>query len=140
MSGTASATELLLMCGMNVWKWWRHHRIMTVNEMQFSLMPEKETVNAVFMWRWLQKKYNANGQVLCLDLKKPFHRLPRKVLEWAMGKKGKPDILVISVMSLYEGAKTRARVDYEWSKMFEIKVGILKGCVLSPFLLAVVVN
>ena len=48
-----------------------------------------------------------------VDLKKAFDRVQRKVLEWAMRKKGIPDVLVRSVMSLYEGAKTRVRVDSE---------------------------
>ena len=43
-------------------------------------------------------------------------------------------MLVRSVMSLYEGAKTRVRVDSE----FEVKVGIHQGLVLSPFLFAAV--
>ena len=44
---------------------------------------------------------------------------------------------VISVMSLYEGAKARVRVDSESSKKFEVKVGMHQRSVLSPFLLAV---
>ena len=43
-------------------------------------------------------------------------------------------------MSLYEGAKTRVRVDSELSERLEVKVGMHQGSVLSPFLLAVVVN
>ena len=43
-------------------------------------------------------------------------------------------------MSLYEGAKTRVRVDYELSEEFEDKVGMHEGSVLSPFLFAVVVD
>ena len=44
-----------------------------------------------------------------------FDRVPRKVLEWAMRKKGIPEVVVRSVMSLYEGARTRVRVDSEMS-------------------------
>ena len=36
-------------------------------------------------------------------------------------------------MSLYEGAKTRVRVDFELSEEFEVKVGMHQGPVLSPF-------
>ena len=43
-------------------------------------------------------------------------------------------------MSLYEGAKTRVRVDYELSAEFEVKVGMRQGCVLSRFLFGVVVE
>ena len=51
-----------------------------------------------------------------------------------MRKKGIPEVLVRSVMSLYEGAKTRVRVDSELSEEFDVKVG------MSPFLVAVVVD
>ena len=44
------------------------------------------------------------------------------------------------MMSLYKGAKTRVRVDSELSKDLEVKVRMHQGSVLSPFLLAVVVD
>ena len=43
---------------------------------------------------------------LCMcfvDLEKSFDRVPRKVFEWATRKKGIPEVLVRSVMSLYGG-------------------------------------
>ena len=43
-------------------------------------------------------------------------------------------------MSLYDGAKTRVRVDSYLSEEFEVKVGMHQGSVLSPFLLAVMVD
>ena len=49
-------------------------------------------------------------------------------------------MLVGSVMSLYEGAWTRIRMDSELSEEFEFKVGMDRGSVLSPFVLAVVVE
>ena len=42
-----------------------------------------------------------------VDLEKAFDRVPRKVLERALRKKVMPDVLVRSVMSLYDGAKIR---------------------------------
>ena len=35
-----------------------------------------------------------------VDLEKAFGRVARKVLEWAMRKKGLPEVLVSSVMSV----------------------------------------
>ena len=75
-----------------------------------------------------------------VGLEKAFDRVPRKVLEWALRKKGMPDVLVGSVMSLYEGVKTRVRVDTELSEEFDVKVGMHHGSVQSPFLFAVVVD
>ena len=43
-------------------------------------------------------------------------------------------------MSLYEGSKTRVRVDSELSEEFEVKVGMHQGSVLSPFCFALVVD
>ena len=41
--------------------------------------------------------------------------------EWAMRKKEIPEVLVRSVLSLYEGTKTRVKVDHELSDEFEAK-------------------
>ena len=48
------------------------------------------------------------------------------------------EVLDRSVMSLYEGAKTRVIVDSELSEEFEVKVGMYQGFVLPPFLFAMV--
>ena len=45
-----------------------------------------------------------------VDLDKAFDRVPRNVLEWVMRKKGIPEVLVKSLMSLYE----EQRQDSEW--------------------------
>ena len=45
-----------------------------------------------------------------------------------------------SVLSLYDGAKTRVRVNSELSEKFEVKVWMQQGYVLSPSFFAVVVD
>ena len=45
-------------------------------------------------------EYHVRGIKLymcCVDLEKAFDRVPRRVLEWAMTKKGIPDVLVCDV-------------------------------------------
>ena len=37
-----------------------------------------------------------------VDLDEAFDRVPRKVLEWVMRKKGIPEVLFTSVMYLFE--------------------------------------
>ena len=75
-----------------------------------------------------------------MDLEKAFDRVPMKVLEWASRKKKIPEALARPVMSLYDGARTRVRVDSELSEEFEVKVGMHQASVLSSFLSAVVVD
>ena len=55
-------------------------------------------------------------------------------------EKRKLNDLVRSVMSLYEGAKTRVRENSELSEEFEVKVGMHQGSALSTFLFTVIVN
>ena len=50
-----------------------------------------------------------------VDREKALDRVPRKVLEWAMRKKGITEVFVRSVMSLHEGANIRVRMDSELS-------------------------
>ena len=71
-------------------------------------------------------------------LEKAFDRVPKKVLEWEMRKKGMPEVWVRSMMSLCDGAKTGVRVDCELSENFEVKVVMHEESVLSPFCAIVV--
>ena len=106
-------------------------------------MPEKGAIDAIFILRRMQEEYHAKGKKLYMcfaDLEKAFDRVQRKVLEWAMRKKQIPEVLGRSVMRLYEGTKTWVRVDSELSEVFEVKVEMHQGSVLSPFLFAVVVD
>ena len=75
-----------------------------------------------------------------VDLEKAFDRLPRRVMEWAMRKRGLPEILVKAVMSLYEGAETIVRVGSILSEEFSVKVDVHQGSVLSSLLFAMVIN
>ena len=75
-----------------------------------------------------------------VDLEKAFDRVPRRVLQSAMRKRGMPEAMVRAVMSLYEVAKTRVRVGLELSEEFEVEVGVHQGSALSPLLFAIVVD
>ena len=50
--------------------------------MQFGFMPERGTIDTVFILRRMQEEYHANGKsCMCfVDLENVFDRVPRKVL------------------------------------------------------------
>ena len=72
---------------------------MTINGMQFVFTwPEKETTNDALILKRLQEKFHAKVEKLCMcfvDAREALDRVPRKVLKWAMGKKGIPEVLLI---------------------------------------------
>ena len=75
-----------------------------------------------------------------VDLEKSFDRVAKKVVGWAMRKTGIPEALVTAVMSLYNGGRTRIIVGTHFSEEFEVYVGVHQGSVLSPMLLAIVID
>ena len=106
-------------------------------------MPGKITVDAIFIVRRMQEEYQKKDKKVYMrfvDMEKAFDRVPRKVMEWAMRKKGLSEVMVRSVMSLYDGAKTRVSMGSAYSEEFEVNVGVHQGSVLSLLLLAIVVD
>ena len=111
----------------------RLHKMVIVNKCNLALCL-RGTIDLAFILRRL------HCCIVCVlwTCRNPLTEY--QMLESAMRKKGIPEVLVISVMCQYEGAKTRVRVDSELSEEFEVKVGIHQGSMLSHFLLAVVVD
>ena len=63
-------------------------------------------MDAIFIVRRVQEEYQKDKKLyICfVDMEKAFDRVPRKVMEWAMRKKGLSEVMVRAVMSLYDGA------------------------------------
>ena len=117
--------------------------LVNLNEMQFRFTPGKGTVDAIFIVSTMQGEYQKEDKKLYMcfvDMGKAFDRVPRKVMEWATRMKGLSEVIVRTIMSLYDGAKTRVRVGSAYSMAFKIKVGVHQGSVLSPLLFAIVVD
>ena len=72
-----------------------------------------------------------------MHLEKAFDRVPREVTRWAMHKLGDEERLVSAVMSMKTGAKTAVRTVNGNSNIFEVKVGMHQGSVLSPLLFVI---
>ena len=111
--------------------------------MQLDFMPGKERIDALFVVQRMQKEYRDEKKKLYMcfvDIEKAFDRVPRKVMEWPMRKKGLPEVIVRAVMSLYHGAKTKVRVGSELSEEFSVQVGVHQESVMSPLFFAIAVD
>ena len=84
----------LLEHAMKIVEWVLERRMRTpvnLNKMQFGFTPGKGTVDAIFIVRRMREEYQKKDKKLCMcfiDMEKIFDRVPRKVMEWAMRKKG----------------------------------------------------
>ena len=121
----------------------RIRTLVNLNKKQFEFMPGKGTVDAIVIVRRMQEDYQKKDKKLYMcfvDMEKAFDRMPRKVMEWAMRKKSLSQVMVRAIMSLYDGAKTRVRVESVYLEELKVKVGVHQGSVLSPLLFALVVD
>ena len=60
--------------------------LVTIDDMQFGVMPGKGTTHALFILRRMQEEFREREQKLYMcfvDLEKAFDTIPRKVMEWA---------------------------------------------------------
>ena len=108
--------------------------LINLNKMQFGFMAGKGTVNAIFIMRRMQEEYQKKDKKLYMcfvDTEKAFNRVQRNVMEWAMRKKGLSKVMVLAVMSLYDGAKIRVRVESPCSEKFEVIWCTSKICAVS---------
>jgi len=71
-------------------------------------------------------------------LEKAFVRVPRKVIEWALMRKGIPERMAEAVMALYVNSRKRVRAMAGISEEFIIIVCVHQESVLSPLLVIIV--
>ena len=85
----------------------RLREVVDIDKIQDGFMPERGTVDAVFVLRRLSEKFRAENKLffIFVVLEKAFDRVPREIIRFALRRKGVPEYLVNGVMSLYKGCK-----------------------------------
>ena len=69
-----------------------------------------------------------------------FDRVPRKVLWWALRSLGVEEWAVRVIQGMYSNARSRVRVNGQYSEEFGVGVGVHQGSVLSPLLFILVLE
>ncbi|EYC28676.1 hypothetical protein Y032_0007g3351 [Ancylostoma ceylanicum] len=97
---------------------------------QFGFVPERSTIDAIFIARQLMEKYrekNKPRHLAFLDLEKAYDRLLRTVLWEVMRERGIPECMVRTVQVIYDGSTARVRTSHGMTSKFDITVGVHQG-------------
>ena len=117
-------------------------KVVHISDMQFGFMPEKGTLDTIFIARQLQEKYlgeKKNLYFAFVDLEKAFDRVPRDVVRWVMRKLNIDEWLIETAIAMYELSNSAVRVNTVDSK-FIVKVEVRQGSVLIPLLFIMVLE
>ena len=95
-------------------------KMVNIDDMQFGFVPGRGTTDAIFIFRQLQEKYF----------------IQRKVIWWALIE----ELAIRIIKGMYMNARSRFRVNGQYSQEFGIEVGVHQGSVLSPLLFILVLE
>ena len=102
--------------------------------MQFSFVPGRGTIDAIFVVCHLQKKYIVTNKLLYfafIHLEKTFDSVPRKVLWWASRSFWVEEWAVRIIQGMYSNALSLVRVNGQYSEKFGVGIGVHQGPVFS---------
>ena len=105
-------------------------KMVNIDDMQFGFVPGRGTTDAIFIFRQLQKKYFAANKPLYIafaNLENAFDRVPRKVMWWALRSEGVKEWAIRIIQVMYANARSRVRVNGQYSEEFGVRVGVHQG-------------
>ena len=73
-------------------------------------------------------------------MEKPFDRVARGVVRWAMRKLNVSEWLIETIMAMYEFSNSAVTVNNTVGNKFNVKVGVHQGSVINPLLFIMVLE
>ena len=90
----------------------------------------------------MEKHREGQRELHCVfvNLEKAYDRVSREELWYCMRKSGMAEKYMRLVQDIYEESKTLVRCAVRITESFKVEVGLHQGSVLSPFLLALIMD
>lgn len=135
----------LLLHVFKLWErvWERRARLLVnISPRKFGFMPGRSTTGATHL-RTMSQEFRAKKAslwIVFVDLKKAFHRVPHKLLWWALRKRGVQKQAIELIQDMYAGSSKQVRTQVGTTGPFGTKVGVHQGSSLGPFLFIMVLG
>ena len=94
---------------------------------QFGFMPGRSTIDAIFLIRQVMERFREQKKdlyMVFIDLEKPYDKIPRNVMWWALDKHKVPTKYVTFIKDMYNNAVTTVRINDGNINYFPIKIGL----------------
>ena len=108
-----------------------------VAEEQGGFRSSRGCIDKLFVLKQLVEKYRAKRKelhVAFMDLEKTLNKVCREELRRKLHACGVDGYLIRSISSLYNGSRACVRLGSRVRKMFDVRMGLRQGCVMSPWL------
>jgi hypothetical protein len=131
---------------MKLWERIIEHRLRGVTNItknQFGFIPERSTMDAIFLIRQLMERcrqQKKNLHMVFIDLKKAYDKVTRNVMWWALQKHKVLTKYITLIKVMYDNVVTSVRTSDEDTNDFPINIGLYQGSALSPYLFALVMD
>jgi len=114
-----------------------------IPENQFGFMPDRLTIEAIYLLRrimGLYKDRKVDLHMVFIDLEKAYDRVPREVLYSCLEKKGVSPVYSRLIKDIFEGDRTSVRTPEGAIFDFFVGMGLHQGSDLRPFLFTLVMD
>jgi Reverse transcriptase (RNA-dependent DNA polymerase) len=131
---------------MKLWKRVIEHRLrklITISKNQLCFMPGRSTMEVIFLIRQLMERHQEQKKdldMIFIDLEKPYDKIPRNIMWWALKRKLIPTKYVTLIKDMYTNVVTCVRACDGESDTFSIKIGLHQGSILSPYIFTLVMD
>ena len=130
---------------MKLWERVIEHRLrgmtyITMN--QFRFMPGRSTMEAIFLIRQVMERYKEQKDLhmVFIDLEKPYDKISRNLMWWALDNHKVPTKYVTVIKDMYDKVVTSVRTIDVDTNVFPINIRLHQGSALSPYLFALVID
>jgi Reverse transcriptase (RNA-dependent DNA polymerase) len=136
----------LMSQSMKLWERVIEHRLRKltmVSKNQFGFMPERSTIEPIFLIRQLMERHREQKKdldMIFIDLEKAYDKIPRNIMWWALKRELVPTKYVILLKDMYTNVMICVRACDGESNTFSIMIGLYQESALSPYIFTLVMD